>query len=639
MAFAVFFQEGLQKELIGGDVNDRPLADFAEYLKTDSKDEAKTNRELALFHFSKEIQKLILKNPQSETIPNTSVAQIYEKFYNGSSPLELNDGMVLPLSGVEVSKDALKKVLTNALYPLHPIYTRYMKSLKDKKRDDLKQLDVDLLEGEQILIPAVEDIEFLDYIAKRRVKGSLIFSNYQIQFAVYDAIFQKWEARVKVPYAAIMVIEKVPGQNPANDQLIQIRCKDSRIVRFDFKGKTEAKAKCERLMSQMAFPENPHGFFAFSYKYVPPSPRSNDAIPKDGWQLYNIFEEMLRMQLPVNKWKISDINHEYVKAKTYPSKIVVPIGMTDEDLDSVFAYRSKGRIPALTWVHPITRAALVRSSQPLAGIKGNRCAADEKLLDLIRTTSTSDTLYILDARPKANAMTNQVIKGMGFENENNYPNCKIEFLNIPNIHTMRDSLNKLYILCQSGEDEKYLTRLEATKWMEYSHIILTGAVRIANLLEDGCPVLIHCSDGWDRTAQLGGIAQLLLDGYYRTIVGFQVLIEKEWLSFGHRFQKRIGHGMKNFEDDQRSPVFLQFLDCVYQIFVQFPCSFEFNLKFLLEIMDQLYSCRFGTFLFNHSKNREAIVGKTVSLWTYINANLDQYVNVFYMPGMFKLKSS
>ena len=35
-------------------------------------------------------------------------------------------------------------------------------------------------------------------------------------------------------------------------------------------------------------------------------------------------------------------------------------------------------------------------------------------------------------------------------------------------------------------------------------------------------VLVHCSDGWDRTAQLTALAMLMLDPHYRTIRGFEV---------------------------------------------------------------------------------------------------------------------
>lgn len=70
-----------------------------------------------------------------------------------------------------------------------------------------------------------------------------------------------------------------------------------------------------------------------------------------------------------------------------------------------------------------------------------------------------------------------------------------------------------------------------------SKLILAGALRIADKLESGkTSVVVHCSDGWDRTGQLTSLAMLMLDGYYRTIRGFEVLLEKEWLSFGHRFQ-------------------------------------------------------------------------------------------------------
>lgn len=33
----------------------------------------------------------------------------------------------------------------------------------------------------------------------------------------------------------------------------------------------------------------------------------------------------------------------------------------------------------------------------------------------------------------------------------------------------------------------------------------------------GVNVIVHCSDGWDRTSQLSALTQLLLDPYYRTM--------------------------------------------------------------------------------------------------------------------------
>ena len=95
---------------------------------------------------------------------------------------------------------------------------------------------------------------------------------------------------------------------------------------------------------------------------------------------------------------------------------------------------------------------------------------------------------------------------------------------------------------------------------------MKGAVKIVDAIENKkTSVIVHCSDGWDRTAQLTALSMMFLDPYYRTFVGFQVLIEKEWLSFGHKFSDRIGHGDDKHNDNDRSPIFLQFIDCVWQV--------------------------------------------------------------------------
>ena len=44
----------------------------------------------------------------------------------------------------------------------------------------------------------------------------------------------------------------------------------------------------------------------------------------------------------------------------------------------------------------------------------------------------------------------------------------------------------------------------------------------------------------------------------------QVLIEKEWLSFGHKFTIRSGHLQGELKET--SPIFTQFLDATWQVY-------------------------------------------------------------------------
>ena len=130
---------------------------------------------------------------------------------------------------------------------------------------------------------------------------------------------------------------------------------------------------------------------------------------------------------------------------------------------------------------------------------------------------------------------------------------------------------------------------------------------------------------------------MLLDPFYRTINGFAVLVEKDWLSFGHQFGLRNGFAEKE-KQDQASPIFLQFLDAVHQLLEQFPNAFEFNEKFLLFLAKTYNLNLYGTFMFNNEKERVERNARenTASVWTEIFKDLKPYLNVYYDANSIKI---
>jgi myotubularin-related protein 1/2 len=223
---------------------------------------------------------------------------------------------------------------------------------------------------------------------------------------------------------------------------------------------------------------------------------------------------------------------------------------------------------------------------------------------------------------------------------------------VQNIHAVRDSYQKLCSVCngESTSDVQWNSLVEDTKWLGHVRTILASAWETAYWVHVWrMPVLVHCSHGWDRTSQTVALAQLLLDPYYRTRHGFGVLVEKDFMSFGHPFHLRSAHGegrsdvIKNNaqsstnDEGQISPIFLQFLDCVYQIVQLYPNAFEFNTDYLLELSFQIYSCRFGNMLCDTEREREVLAGirqRTYSVWDYLES-YPKYVNKDYAerPGV------
>lgn len=443
----------------------------------------------------------------------------------------------------------------------------------------------------------------------------------------------------------------------------------------------------------------------------------------------------------------------------------VPLGISDNTINHAGKHRSRGRIPVLTYLHPVNNCSITRSSQPLVGLGGNRSIQDEKLLAAIFDTSSPEQnrqfpppletqssqssgsageghdqldqfeiahaeeledqmisatqgngdkkhVYgaqqhnlIVDARPTVNAVAMKAM-GRGSERMENYKCATKVYLGIPNIHAMRDSLDKVVEALKDSDISPLgpsRDLLAKSGWLRHITAILDGTALVARQVGlQHSHVLIHCSDGWDRTGQLSALSQLCLDPYYRTLEGFMVLVEKDWLSFGHMFRYRAGllnsqqwfqvendrsssdnnplfgegnaaskaienalwsaRGFFNREpsitresmgpdsedsDDpgsrsseaevtntkELSPVFHQFLDATYQLLYQHPTRFEFNERFLRRLLYHLYSCQYGTFLFNSEKERVDMRAKerTRSVWDYFLSRREQFLNPKYDP--------
>ena len=121
---------------------------------------------------------------------------------------------------------------------------------------------------------------------------------------------------------------------------------------------------------------------------------------------------------------------------------------------------------------------------------------------------------IYDARPLLNAKTNK-LKGGGYEDcgpNSHYPNCFITFGDIDNIHVVRESFEKAHDMAytitstQKSASQGWNKILEGTGHRKVLMRILSCVNEILkSIIQKELNILIHCSDGWDRTAQLSSL--------------------------------------------------------------------------------------------------------------------------------------
>nr|XP_061833201.1 myotubularin-related protein 7-like isoform X1 [Nerophis lumbriciformis] len=475
---------------------------------------------------------------------------------------------------------------------------------------------------EHIRTPKVENVHLLDRsLGQRKARvGTLYLSATHTMFMEKHPEASK---EIWVLHSMVSSVERLPT-TPAGSHLI-LHCKDFRIFQLLIPQEKDCFDIHSSLL-RLSRPEKYSELYCLSS-----NPNVNKEEREESWNFIDLMADYKRMGVPNNLWLATAANSEYRICETYPSELFVPKSATPTVIVGSSRFRSRGRFPALTYFHQDTLAAVCRCSQPLSGFSG-RCQEDEMILQAVmKSNPGSDYIYVVDTRPKLNAMANRAA-GKGYENEDHYTNIKLHFIGIENIHVMRNSQQKIIDVTEmrSPSMTDFLWGLENSGWLKHIKAVLDAGVFIAKAVADeGVSVLVHCSDGWDRTAQACSVASLLLDPFYRTIKGLMVLIERDWISFGHKFSHRYAH--LDGDPKEVSPVIDQFLECVWQLSEQFPCAFEFNERFLIAIHTHVYSCQYGTFLGNCQKERKdmRLHKRSHSVWLQLWQDRADFTNLLY----------
>lgn len=258
------------------------------------------------------------------------------------------------------------------------------------------------------------------------------------------------------------------------------------------------------------------------------------------------------------------------------------------------------RIPTLCWFsndpqNPLCGAVVLRSS---------RCVGSTMLFDDALYSAINDRFCTQSAMPQDRKVTVWPLGEPAMDLSDVYFTIKPSEMDLSMI-SIASSYNAILELCtisfetqvteeiffQKGHVQNFT--LLVTKVLRHTTSIvesLTTWSSSAVLIQADYPE--HATDGL-----IVSLCQIMVDPFFRTIPGFLVLLDKEWLRGSFPF-----HASLSLPEDSRisapiqyNSLFFLFISCLFELLHLYPREFNWTERFLMACLDSIYSPEWATF--------------------------------------------
>ncbi|XP_063460595.1 myotubularin-related protein 12 isoform X3 [Pan paniscus] len=438
---------------------------------------------------------------------------------------------------------------TKAPKPSFVSYVRPEEIHTNEKEVTEKEVTLHLLPGEQLLCEASTVLKYVqEDSCQHGVYGRLVCTDFKIAFLGDDeSALDNDETQFK---------NKVIGENDITlhcvDQIygvfdekkktlfgqlkkypekLIIHCKDLRVFQFCLRYTKEEEVKriVSGIIHHTQAPKLLKRLFLFSYATAAQNNTVTD--PKNHTVMFDTLKDWcweLERTKGNMKYKAVSVNEGYKVCERLPAYFVVPTPLPEENVQR---FQGHG-IPIWCWSCHNGSALLKMSALPKE--------QDDGILQIQK--SFLDGIYKTIHRPPYEIVKTEDLSS--------------NFLSLQEIQTAYSKFKQLFLIDNSTEfwdtDIKWFSLLESSSWLDIIRRCLKKAIEITECMEaQNMNVLLLEENASDLCCLISSLVQLMMDPHCRTRIGFQSLIQKEWVMGGHCFLDRCNHLRQNDKEEHQ----------------------------------------------------------------------------------------